>query len=305
MPAGREFVFNGASSKQPATRSRMSRPSARNQKSNSLNLTPKIHPAMKSKKNTSSAAAKAALVALLATSATFLIAAEPSSPTSRSASTPRNSSGVYSSETPAPRTNANDETNKHYVGESTAVSTTGARDIGTIEIKGDSKERATTTVLNANEIKEDQVVIPLKRESVNVTKRTVADGSVRLRKVVYTETVQQPVELRREMLVIQRVPEGSQQVTANVPGDFQEGDILLPMTREEVVITKRVDTDHVLAKVSIDSSKRDVSETVRREDIQVVDRGNTESVRVIGDISKVSSPKTDVKGSQVAFAPVR
>src|SRR2546423_15287435 len=48
--------------------------------------------------------------------------------------------------------------------------------------------------------------IPLYEESLNVGKREVEAGSVRLRKIVRTETVSQPIELRHEELVIDREP---------------------------------------------------------------------------------------------------
>src|SRR3982750_4609803 len=67
------------------------------------------------------------------------------------------------------------------------------------------------------------VVIPLYQESINVGKREVDAGTVRLRKVVTTETVNQPVQIRRESLVIDREPAGTQttQQGAN-PGAFQQ-----------------------------------------------------------------------------------
>ena len=252
---------------------------------------------MKTKHN-SSTLTKCAVLAALASTASFLVAAEidkdPAAPTSKSASTPRNSAGVYSSEMPN-------------------------RDIGVIEIEAvknqpeittrgtqtfaaDSTSHSgqTITAMNTTDIKDDQVVIPLKRESVNVSKRTVSDGSVRLRKVVKVETINQPVELRREMLVLERVPEGSLKATASMPADFEEGEILLPITREEVVINKSVQTDQVLAYVTVETSKQDISEKIRTENIEVVDRGN-ERVRVIGDLSQ-NSTKVDQEANRVAFA---
>ena len=44
----------------------------------------------------------------------------------------------------------------------------------------------------------DEVVIPLHEEQLTVGKRTVDAGQVTIRKIVTTETVSQPVQLRRE-----------------------------------------------------------------------------------------------------------
>src|ERR1700743_628750 len=55
------------------------------------------------------------------------------------------------------------------------------------------------------------VVIPLYKESVTVGTRQVDDGTVRLRKVVKTETVNEPVQLRRKTVVIDREPAATAQ----------------------------------------------------------------------------------------------
>ena len=58
-------------------------------------------------------------------------------------------------------------------------------------------------------------VIPLYKEAVTVGTRQVDDGTVRLHKVVKTETVNQPVQLRTESVVIDRLAGVSWQVAAN------------------------------------------------------------------------------------------
>ena len=52
----------------------------------------------------------------------------------------------------------------------------------------------------------EEASVKLTEEQVKVGKREVTAGGVRLRKFIRTETVNQPVELRREELVIERVP---------------------------------------------------------------------------------------------------
>src|ERR1041385_6686529 len=53
---------------------------------------------------------------------------------------------------------------------------------------------------------ESNLVVPLYKESLAVGKREVDAGSVRVKKIVKTETVNQPVELRHEEIVIEREP---------------------------------------------------------------------------------------------------
>lgn len=57
---------------------------------------------------------------------------------------------------------------------------------------------------------QNNIVIPLHEEQVSVGKRTVDAGQVTLRKIVTTETVNEPVQLRRETLVIDREGAGAQ-----------------------------------------------------------------------------------------------
>ncbi len=61
----------------------------------------------------------------------------------------------------------------------------------------------------------DQISIPLHEERLNVGKRTVDAGQITLRKVVTTETVNQPVQLRKESLVIDRNTAGNQRSSSS------------------------------------------------------------------------------------------
>ncbi|PTY06238.1 hypothetical protein DB347_12380 [Opitutaceae bacterium EW11] len=103
----------------------------------------------------------------------------------------------------------------------------------------------------------EERTIRLKEEQVKVGKRGIEAGGVRLRKVVRTETVNTPVELRREEIVIERVP--ADQVSAcDMSPSFQEEDIFIPLRREEPVVEK---------------------ETRLREEVRVGKRTDIESAR--------------------------
>ena len=83
----------------------------------------------------------------------------------------------------------------------------------------------------------DTIEVPLTEEQLKVGKRTVDAGQVRLRKIVRTEIVNQPVEIRHEDVVIERVAAGEvRSGAANT--DFKEEVIDVPLTREEVVVQK-------------------------------------------------------------------
>src|SRR6267378_4239333 len=101
---------------------------------------------------------------------------------------------------------------------------------------GATEEQTQTTVQSGNE----SMVVPLYQESVNVGKREVDSGSVRLKKIVKTETVNVPVELRREEVTIDRqngaTGPGPNQVLAQ---PFQGGETTIQLKREEPVIEKQ------------------------------------------------------------------
>lgn len=109
--------------------------------------------------------------------------------------------------------------------------------------------------------------VQLKEESLKVGKREVEAGGVRLRKIVRTEVVNQPVELRREELVIERVP-GSGQKATNAT--FEGEEIYIPLVQEEVVVAKdTVVREEVRVGKKSTTEHQTVSETVRKEDLQV------------------------------------
>ena len=117
--------------------------------------------------------------------------------------------------------------------------------------------------------------MPLTEEQVKVGKRTVDAGAVRLRKIVRTEVVNQPVEIRREDVVVERVAAGDVRA-GTATSDFKEETIDVPLSREEVVVAKEA---HVTGAVRLhktaESETQNVSETVRKEDVEVLRDGKT------------------------------
>ncbi len=121
----------------------------------------------------------------------------------------------------------------------------------------------------------DDREITLSEEQVKVGKRTVDAGAVRLRKIVRTEIVNQPVEIRHEDVVIERI--AADKVTpGTATSDFKEETIDVPLTREEVVVSKEA---HVTGAVHLNKTStaetQNVSETVRKEDVEVLRDGKT------------------------------
>jgi uncharacterized protein (TIGR02271 family) len=114
------------------------------------------------------------------------------------------------------------------------------------------------------------MIVPLYQENLAVGKREVDSGTVRLKKVVKTETVVQPIELKREEVVIERdsgPAKGGEQVLSQ---PFQEQETVIHLKREEPVIEKQtVQSGHVVVQTRSSEEQRNIQAQVRREDVAV------------------------------------
>lgn len=129
------------------------------------------------------------------------------------------------------------------------------------------QERMETDVPSRANTAEERTV-QLKEEDVKVGKRQVEAGSVRLRKIVRTETINQPVELEREEIVIERTP--ARDTTVRGEARFEEEDIFIPLRREEAVVQKEARVrEEVRVGKKTEVEQQQVTEQVRKEDLQV------------------------------------
>ncbi len=112
-----------------------------------------------------------------------------------------------------------------------------------------------------------ETVVALHEEEVKVGKRSVEAGGIRLRKVVRKETVQQPVELEREEIQVERVPASGAQVSERA---FEGEDIYIPLRREEPVVQKETRVrEEVRARKTTETERQTVSGEVRKEDVEI------------------------------------
>ncbi|HZI12227.1 MAG TPA: YsnF/AvaK domain-containing protein [Myxococcus sp.] len=128
------------------------------------------------------------------------------------------------------------------------------------------------------------IVIPLAHEEASAHTVVHEVGQLRIHKVVRTEVKHFSIPVRREELVVERVPvedvDGSRARTADglpVPGGveaFEEATFVIPLREERVEFTKQ---PFVWQEVTISKSTveelRQVHTTVRRETAQVEERG--------------------------------
>jgi stress response protein YsnF len=149
-----------------------------------------------------------------------------------------------------------------------------------------------------------EFAIPLHEEQMQVGKQQVKAGQVTLRKVVTTQTVSQPVELRRETLIIdrsggaqisgsaassasasQQQAQQGQQISeaSGAAGPFQEQSYTIELFQEQPVVQKNVvQTGSVSAHKAAQMQTQSVQGQVRREDIQVDKSGNVQIQEISG-----------------------
>ncbi|MEW6160163.1 MAG: PRC and DUF2382 domain-containing protein [Verrucomicrobiota bacterium] len=115
---------------------------------------------------------------------------------------------------------------------------------------------------------QEEARVQLKEEQVTVGKREVEYGGIRLRKIVRTETVSQPVQLKREEVVVERVPVHERGSAAGT--EFAEQEIFIPLRKEEPVVAKEaVVREEVRVGKKAEFEHTDITEQVRKEDVEI------------------------------------
>lgn len=172
------------------------------------------------------------------------------------------------------------ETGTHSL--ETGVSKPADRDLADASLSRRTDGLASSAVRGVFETADRSGVVrvPLAEERLDVDKREIEAGLVRLRKVVKTEVVHLPVELRREEIIVERVEPGA--AASAVDGEThafgaQQGDeIVIPLVKEEAIIQKqsKVFSEVRVHKITHTETKQ-IHETIRREDV-VVEQPNQE-----------------------------
>jgi uncharacterized protein (TIGR02271 family) len=123
----------------------------------------------------------------------------------------------------------------------------------------------------------EEARVQLSEEQLKVGKRQVEAGGVRLRKIIRTETVNQPVTLQREELVVERVPASEARGAAE--SAFQQDEIYVPLRREEAVVQKEARVrEEVRVRKDARQEQQTVTEQVRREDVEIERQGEAREV---------------------------
>jgi uncharacterized protein (TIGR02271 family) len=124
----------------------------------------------------------------------------------------------------------------------------------------------------------EDIAIPVHKEELDVLKREVQAGEVRVKKDVVEEEKVMDVPVRRERVRVERRDVSPDRPAMNA--SFQEETVVVPLRAEEVEVQKRavVDEEVVIHKDDIEEERR-VAESVRREDVSIRTDGDVEGAR--------------------------
>lgn len=106
-------------------------------------------------------------------------------------------------------------------------------------------------------------------ENLQVGKRAVETGGVRVKSTVSEVPVEEEVNLRQEHVKVERVPVDRPATTADINA-FREGTIEVRETQEEAVVAKEARVvEEVRVRKDVEQRTEKVQDTVRRTDVEV------------------------------------
>lgn len=115
----------------------------------------------------------------------------------------------------------------------------------------------------------DSETIPVIEENLQVGKRTVESGGVRVRSRIIEKPVEETVRLRQERVVVNRRPVNRAVTDADLT-NFREGEIEITEHAEEAVVGKQARVvEEVAVGKQVEEHDQVIRDTVRRTDVEV------------------------------------
>ena len=163
------------------------------------------------------------------------------------------------------------------------------------QTKSSGKSSATTTAQSstapvmgknvktrgANVRDQDEAVLPVVEENIDIGKRQIETGGVRVHTKIEERPVEEQVNLREERVNVERRPVDRPVSDANAA--FQERSFEVTEMAEEPVVRKQA---HVIEEVVINKDVQErtetVHDTVRRQDVHVHEQGAEGMERAVG-----------------------
>ncbi|WP_434618101.1 YsnF/AvaK domain-containing protein [Azospirillum sp. B2RO_4] len=167
---------------------------------------------------------------------------------------------------------AEEERLRYTPGRTTAEDTTGTT-AGTGLTGAAAAMRDVNTESTRSGTSEREEQIPVVEEQVNIGKRTVERGGIRVRSYVVETPVEEQVRLRDETVTVERRPGGMVEGSADVPADaFRERTIEVTETDEEAVVSKTAHVrETVVVRKDVEERAQSVRDTVRRTEVEIED----------------------------------
>ncbi|MBP2303685.1 DUF2382 domain-containing protein [Azospirillum melinis] len=160
----------------------------------------------------------------------------------------------------------------------TAIDTTGSTTAGTTAGTASGLTGAAAAMRDVNTDStrtgsaEREEQIPIVEEQVNIGKRSVERGGIRVRSYVVETPVEEQVRLRDETVTVERRP-GGMVGSSEVPADaFRERTIEVTETDEEAVVSKTAHVrETVVVRKDVEERAQSVRDTVRRTEVEIED----------------------------------
>jgi uncharacterized protein (TIGR02271 family) len=156
-------------------------------------------------------------------------------------------------------------------------------------------DTAQPVAATGRQVGEQPSVMPVVQEELQVGKRAVSKGGVRVTQRVTETPVKEMIRLREERAIVERRPADRPASEADF-ANFKEGTIEVRETREEPVVSKaaRVVEEVVVGK-QVDERTETVSDTVRRTDVEVEQLGGQAGART----SESADRRSDTAGDEL------
>ncbi|WNG34477.1 DUF2382 domain-containing protein [Archangium minus] len=167
------------------------------------------------------------------------------------------------------------------LGATTGLGTSAvASDVGpstvTSDLRADTSMSAASTERSWEGRRSDEVAVPIHKEEMDVSKRDVQSGEVRVQKEVVEEVKTVSVPVRRERVRVERRDVAPERPAMNA--SFQDETVVVPLHAEEVEVHKRpvVSEEVVIRKDEIEEERR-VAEPLRHEEVDIRTSGEEDT----------------------------
>jgi len=139
-----------------------------------------------------------------------------------------------------------------------------------------TRATAKTTQTSNRMTDQGKTVLPVVEEELQVGKREVERGGVRVEKTVTEKPVEEKVNLREERVTVERRPVDRPADTADINNAFKETTIEMTEKAEEAVVNKQARVvEEVVVGKEVTNRTETIRDTVKRTDVDVQQTGGT------------------------------